>query len=375
MGIQNGDPKALSPAMRAVEIAAVVCACFGADAWAFGPHSVDIPHSLLGTWQGVPSTSILGPWSTNLTVGIARAKNLDYFIGQNVNFDASATADLTGWQRFYLESTGAAAGRLWYCGVLSRWINPSAQQKWEQTDFDTFVTHVIDDKTVSFCFNESNPKAKYAPFPASCTGCDCAKWTLALQGDDAMTSTFRTYGGTIHLQVSLKRVGPPPALGDAAMPSHRADDASYCNFSANDGKPNNFSSASLACPFLRGMRVDDTTLALAVEDTTYPNCFELNAHTGYRLEWALQTEAQPPSIRVRVSGPTTNGGGYVAVGFRPLSRVRGDPRPVTMGTGSASLFGMQGADVVLGHGALTLVCAPACCGHGAPPPASIMYTV
>lgn len=90
---------------------------------------------------------------------------------------------------------------------------------------------------MQYCFNYDHPKAHFfgddeAPFvvvpssdeqelklcwrgrrlpshKANCTGCSCAQWTLRVNGDH-MQSTFLQSPPAVHLNISLKRTGPPP---------------------------------------------------------------------------------------------------------------------------------------------------------------------
>jgi hypothetical protein len=72
------------------------------------PSDVVLDKAMEGLWRGLPEYSILGPWSNNLTFAISRADNGDYLLSNN--FDGPDNS--MGWQRFYLQSSGASAGQL-----------------------------------------------------------------------------------------------------------------------------------------------------------------------------------------------------------------------------------------------------------------------
>jgi hypothetical protein len=304
--------------------------------------SFEIPLRLEGLWRGVPSASVLGPFVNNLTFGISRSQNMDYLLGQDITYDVhDIPYDLTGYQHFYLEGSGPTAGRLWYCGALVVWIDRP-----ETTPFDIFIAQPPrDDSSVTFCYDSKTyPQvAKYGPFPfetaPNCTGCSCANWTLSLLDNNTLSSTMTTAGNAKHLAVNLKRVGPAPKIDESAMPKHGGN-GSFCNFTGVDSKPNGYPNG---CPFSNSIQV-----TRAREHTEYDHCFVLNEFTGYQIEWTVEQKTQELNLRVSASDPAS-GNGYVAVGFRPLGRVRGDPRLIDMETGAQNNFGMRGADIVVGH--------------------------
>eukprot|EP00658_Telonema_sp_P-2_P040437 TRINITY_DN28920_c0_g1_i4.p1 TRINITY_DN28920_c0_g1~~TRINITY_DN28920_c0_g1_i4.p1 ORF type:complete len:281 (-),score=54.16 TRINITY_DN28920_c0_g1_i4:312-1154(-) len=152
-----------------------------------------------------------------------------------------------------------------------------------------------------------------------------------------------------------KRQGKAPRI-ERAMPAHSG---TFCNFSTFDGHPNNFSTPSpqhSGCPFMRPLA---PTTAARVPNPPHPaaailardpapefeHCFQINDLMSYQLEWKLEQN----SVRIRISAKIEKDG-YVALGFRPMSRSR-DPSLVAVETGNENLFGMRGADMVIGHAA------------------------
>ncbi len=144
--------------------------------------------------------------------------------------------------------------------------------------------------------------------------------------------------------VDLSLVGEAPSISDAMLNGHGTD--FKCQFypGGNDGFPVGMSTTG--CPFLRNRAVNGE----AVENVTSPaaeqHCYVLNKPLGYNLMWVLDGS----NLVVEISSPALSGnveGTYVAIGFRPLSRVA-DERLSDLGTGRTNNFGMGGADIVLG---------------------------
>ena len=72
-----------------------------------------LPEGFAGTWNGAPSHTVLGPFSTPAyTLGISTNSGPlnDTIIDNNMDFDDV----YYGWQRFYIEGSGESSGDLGY---------------------------------------------------------------------------------------------------------------------------------------------------------------------------------------------------------------------------------------------------------------------
>jgi hypothetical protein len=313
--------------------------------------SFAFPKGFEGLWKGVPQSSVLGPWENELVFSITKAQNGDYLLEDNMKYGSNAKNETgTGWQRFYVEGSGATSGSLWYCGVLSNFADATEETGMAYQDLfkvQTFPRPT--DTNVTFCFDPTSP---YQPFPTvapvNCTGCACAQWTLSLQGS-TLTSEM-VVGGSTHLSVTFDRAGPAPPV-TFPMPGHGSKFS--CDYKGRDGKP----IVRSTCPYLhRPMRAKAPlgSTALAAQPpprSKLTHCYDLNYKTGYRLEWTLDKAVGVVHVAISASGDDK----YVAVGFRPLGRVP-SPLPPRAQTGRHFKFGMMGADIAYGstkHGVST----------------------
>ena len=102
-------PDARRPRMRAAAIAVAA-----ASLPALAPAAqFALPEGFAGTWNGAPSHTVLGPYSTPAyTLGISTNSGPlnDTIIDNNMDFDDV----YYGWQRFYIEGSGENSGDLWY---------------------------------------------------------------------------------------------------------------------------------------------------------------------------------------------------------------------------------------------------------------------
>ena len=89
-----------------------------------------------------------------------------------------------------------------------RTYDAASQQPVTGADEAPFVVAPVDDEAneVKLCWR-GRRLPSHAP---NCTGCDCAVWTLKLDGD-VLHSTFQMSPPAIHLSAALTRSGPAPA--------------------------------------------------------------------------------------------------------------------------------------------------------------------
>jgi hypothetical protein len=193
-----------------------------------------------------------------------------------------------------------------------------------------------------------------------------------------------------HLSVVYTRVGPPPVVNETGWPGHGANFT--CDYDGRDdvpvdiargpGCPHGQRRAAAARPAVGGpppplpassaapasaetapagaappapaSRAAETASAgeEGEEGPALPqtHCYVLNAYSGYRLEWRVLDGI----LQVDASAPVADQNHYVALGFRPQGRTTGGGYE-SVGTGVATKFGMEGADIVVGHGGAGVV--------------------
>lgn len=234
---------------------------------------------------------------------------------------------------------------------------------------------------------------------------------LSMSGSDGHTHSK-------HIWAELTKIGPAPIVNDEDMPGHGNDFSCEFEDGGRDSVPvdfyhstdkenkkdtreggnhNSLSSAQAistsalfksGCPMATRLlrraatptsRADTASskkhsflkpsnhefLKRDGEDRQYQHCYVLNDLSDFRLQWTLDQSNQllhcaisVPANTMVTSDLTPNDNGnstYVAIGFRPLSRVS-DLKLNAMGTGHHNNFGMEGADIVSGslnHGVRT----------------------
>lgn len=87
---------------------------------------------------------------------------------------------------------------------------------------------------------------------------------------------------------------------------------------------------------------------LASDD--FQHCYVMNQHSELVLEWTVDRQTKHLTIQISALAPFGEKS-YIAVGFRPFSNggVADSGLLAQLGTGPEELFGMKGADIVLGH--------------------------
>ena len=169
--------------------------------------------------------------------------------------------------------------------------------------------------------------------------------------------------GTTHLRVLMNRVGAAPVVKEADLPVYNTPGPNGPNYICNfeEGKPDSSplgynsliskskSKSGGGCPFSgRAHKKGRHAPPKIVSSSEYEHCYVLNRHTDFRLEWNVDTESEQIQYRMSASfeDPETS---YVALGWRPLGREWSALIPSALKTGSESKFGMQGADIAVGH--------------------------
>jgi len=309
-----------------------------------------LPQGFEGLWRGVPAASILGPWNVNYTFGITRTENGDYLMDDNVLYIDNSTS----WQRFYVSSSGPTRGVLWYCGTINKYSQAPETVPGQGQIFKA-DPNSVSNSSVTFCLDEPD-----GPFPVTapenCKGCDCANWTFVLSQDGQQLHSELRMGAamghshSIHLLVDLKRIGPPPPPDVTQMPS-------WDNFTC-DNAPGGRDTRPVIFPTTRKRHHETHSRRVCPHrHSGYPNpakeefgraydhCYILNHPLEYRLEWTYRSDDGMLDVRVSTKAPRSRV--YVAIGFRPLARWRGEQAD-KLQTGFHDNFGMKGADIVLG---------------------------
>lgn len=213
-----------------------------------------VPKAMLGSWSGSPTTSALGP----------RA----------------------GGPNFLLFTEGA-----------------------DRAPFRIMPSDV--DNEMKLCWIQPRlPSHK-----ANCTGCDCAQLTMRVDGD-VLTSVFLQSPPTVHMNITLRRTGPPP-LASAVI------DGWNCEFSAHTGRVIPNKSIEPATDWYRLAHLGARILAPASPPTSHlrasgptENCVVLNAVNDVRLAYvADKLPCMPCDVTFSVSAPLSNPS-YIAIGFK-----------------------------------------------------------
>lgn len=334
-----------------------------------------LPEAFIGTWQGTPEYSMLGPYSNNTyTFSISVSEKGDILFQNSLVFDEYSEM---GYQRFYVEGYGENSGALWYCGALTNFSNEveeAGRYRLDGFKATSFPTQF--DTSVTFCLDSNNVdvmQSPFNPYMPDCQTCDCANWTLSYDVKNDILSTQMSMSGSDghthskHLWAQLHRVGDAPDIQDSDLPGHGADFS--CAFEdggrdsvpvendvetekntgvrgndkKNSGCPVGKHHTGPTSPHPPGFRSYVTPIPSFF--TSYEHCYVLNALAQYSIQWTLDIELA--LLHVAVSAPIVDNNTYVAVGFRPLGRAD-SVKYTSEGTGAHRKFGMQGADIVAG---------------------------
>lgn len=323
-----------------------------------------LPAAFEGLWNGGPLFTVLGPFApSTYTFSISKSPAGDYLLENNIKYDGGDS----GYQRFYLEGYGGTAGSLWYCGNLTHYFNGDGVTGDGRLNGFKNVSQTA--TSVTFCLDTENPAVKTGyenPFQPQCASCDCANWTFAYNAEtDRLTTQLSMSGSeghthSKHLWAELDRVGAAPVIVDADMPRHGDEFGCAFEEGGRDSGPvtdqdvvGPVPRSSAGCPFLKWKQARDAErvaalMADADASTEYSHCYVLNQQTDFRLEWTVDEAAE--ALHCRVSAPAADENTYIAIGFRPASRMT-DPKYIEMETGHHMSFGMEGADIVVGSGA------------------------
>ena len=362
-----------------------------------------LPKSFLGSWIGSLDYSMFGPYNGNSYLfSISQAPNGDYVFENNIVYDELASM---GYQRFYVEGTGATASNLWYCGKLTNYSDFEEVTGDDRLNgFRALKFPEEGDSSVTFCLDTDNTAVLNGgmnPFQVGCSHCDCANWTIAYdESTDALVSQLSMSGSeghthSKHVWVSLKRAGPAPVITDEDVPGH--GDAFSCAFEENgrDSEPvdrgdsplpssshhhhlplsdSGTGGAGNGCPHMKRLQANKVASASPLlpalsenhlttkkanklqqssssssSSSSYDHCYVINKYSDYRIAWSLDLPRQLLHVSVSAPPPSadTDNHTYVAVGFRPMSRSSAPPL-AKQGTGRHMNFGMEGADIVAG---------------------------
>lgn len=300
-----------------------------------------LPQAYLGTWTGRPNTSVVGPFLHYL-FSISQSQNGDYLLDVNLVLDSH---EVTGYQRFYIQGSGAQVGTMRYCGSISNF-----------SSFTEETSHVLvaqsfptkEDTIVTFCINNTEGSDGLDAFPTGCTACSCMNWTMAFNPTSQKLTFMNTVSDSTHLAVDLTRVGDPPAVLEYDLPD-------TCNFTEggkDSGPVDRLWMQNIIvglCPHMSLKaavnKKNEYPMLRTAGSTTYDHCYKINDAVDYRLQWNLSSEAN--AISIEISAPASDEYTWVALGFRPMSRFSSTQLD-EVGTGRHKNFGMQGADIVVG---------------------------
>lgn len=321
-----------------------------------------LPASFVGLWSGQPEFSVFGPFSSDeYLFSISKTSGGDYLFENNIVYDG---IDM-GYQRFYVEGSGVKGGSLWYCGNLTNFgDHDEITGNDRKNGFKPLVFPSDKDHNITFCLDSESVVVmgpnNENPFMDGCSGCDCGNWTISYNADDDSLSSQLSMSGSDghthskHLWTSLKRVGDAPYVEHISNYYDCDFDEGGADAVPVDRTPS-VSTAAVGggCPFLRKRK--DTAALLSPSTTvieskpasvvSYDYCYRLNRLTDYLIQWTLDSANGIIHISVSASADIYGNDTYVAVGFRPASRISSDELQAE-GSGHHMNFAMQGADIV-----------------------------
>lgn len=331
-----------------------------------------LPETFLGLWEGVPSFSMLGPWTQQhpFQFSISQTTFLDYVFENQLNFEG---VDM-GWQRFYVAANddsatdnGILAGDLHYCGWLNEFTATSELTGANPPRYNRFNLESQTESSVTFCYDSDDIGAfemdinrfvhlNMNPFMSGCSRCDCANWTITRNEEtDTLTSFLQMSGGeghthSYHLLVELTRAGPPPVHNESLVYG------SGCDFTGKDAQPvepvdeddlveaKRFSGG---CPFLSQRlkaQITSTETKANLQDPVQ-HCYVINKASDFHLSWTLDETLS--ALKLTISAPAESDSTWVAIGFRPKGRSYDESYTEKLSSKHTN-FGMQGADIVAG---------------------------
>ena len=266
-----------------------------------------VPEALMGIWSGNVSASPLGPGLPGWLLGIssADAEGNVYMMHPSLS------------QLFRIQGDLAQ-----YCFGY----DAASQQPVTGADEAPFVVAPVDDEAneVKLCWR-GRRLPSHAP---NCTGCDCAVWTLKLDGD-VLHSTFQMSPPAIHLSAALTRSGPAPA----AAVLRRNWNCTFDNATQHPEHPLLPPGAAprasnLSCPFLARAMTEQRPQQVAQPDALgrVSNCLVITSDKHHaRLEYvAAKLPCMPCDVTFKFSVDTSfvesssssSSLRYVALGFK-----------------------------------------------------------
>eukprot|EP00438_Fugacium_kawagutii_P035268 Skav227227 [mRNA] locus=scaffold2048:541165:543590:- [translate_table: standard] len=314
-----------------------------------------LPTSFVGTWQGIPDASVIGPWTENFTFSISREGQdgqggqdsqgeENYVFEANLPFDASDAFDrYWSWQRSYLRVSGEDRGRLLHCPGPR---NPQLQRVAMMQGFRN-------GDQVTFCLRKWHGYVEAEhPFPfhtldcyysSTIEGCGCFNWTLSSDSQghlDYQVSMAGTAGHarSKHMWVKLRRVPFTP-------PVHFKYPGTGSDFKCDYHSRDEHQTPLASCPFAQNYQIPSRQGYSASVASSFKYCYSLDLKTGLVLEWDLDLHNSMLKVQVSAWSALAN---YVSIGFRPLGG-SSSIEAREAGTGREERFGMAGADIVLGH--------------------------
>lgn len=169
------------------------------------------------------------------------------------------------------------------------------------------------DNELNFCWSQ----ARLPSHKANCTGCDCARMTIRVDGD-TLNSVFLQSPPAVHMNVTLKRTGD-------AFSAEQVRDGWNCQLSNHTGKvtPNKTDAlvAATRAAAHTEQRVTVVAPTIVTPDASgqVRNCVIVNPVINVKLEYvASKLPCMPCDVTFTVSADTTSKSTYVALGFKEM---------------------------------------------------------
>jgi len=193
----------------------------------------------------------------------------------------------------------------------------------------TVVPARCDNTTLTICWRGPRlPSHK-----TGCTGCDCAMWTLKVNGD-MLSSVFQQTPPAVHMSTELVRTGAPADPAELKA-FHTGPNGKYqeCLVSNNTGPdpdpitpgPPPTAAAprqrALGCPFSRLVQKPPrTSVQYKTNGRAGPvnKCMVLNRHLDVRLRYIVPTVPCMPCAVHYTFSMKADPGNYIALGFKEL---------------------------------------------------------
>lgn len=203
-----------------------------------------------------------------------------------------------------------------------------------------FVVSETSDDEVKFCWRGP----RLPTHAAGCVGCDCAQWTLHVNGD-VMTSVFMMSPPAIHAQMNLKRIGHPPA-------PEAVRDGWDCQFDNHTGHPKETKNVhSDMVGFLQKSHGASMPTDLQSASMGNRQCVKINEMHDVRLRYEATTmPCWPCDVKFTIS-TTDSGmaGRYLAIGFKGFNAAyaeKGDYKIMSGGLGEKPDYWGMSTDAV-----------------------------